>query len=426
MWPFDIFTRKGLRDVQGAPSWGRLVWRRLWRQRRGKVALWLLCGWMLLALLADFLANDKPLWCRVDGFTYWPVWEELTGTQQWPADFYSESWHARTYEAVVWPPVPWAPNTLDSRNRNYRGPFDAQDVPAPRFRHWLGTDRMGRDVLAGMVHGARVALVVCVVAFVLAGLIGVVMGGLAGFWGDDGMRVRADLLVLSLLGLAAGLYEGFVAGPWQEEGTTVGSMLWRATQWWLAAALVVWLWWRLVPDRWMPRWRLPLDLWIMRLIELMDTLPVLLILIVLSAVVGTASIVWTMLLIPLIGWYAIARFTRGELLSVRARTWIEAARTLGLPEWRIFWRHALPNAIGPVLIVLVYFTADVVAIEASLSFLGLGTAPDEITWGKLLAESRHNIRAWWLAVFPGMAIFGVLWLLHTLVGALNNALEDRE
>ncbi len=411
--------------MEGTRSWRQLVWRRLWRQRRGKAALTLLGLWLLVALSADFLANDKPLWCRIDGFTYWPVWESLTGTERWPADFHTRPWYEQTYEAVVWPPVPYAAHTLDSRNRNYRSPFDRQDVPSWHFRHWLGTDRMGRDVLAGMIHGARIALLVCVVAFLLAGSIGIVMGGLAGFWGDERMRIRADLLLLGILGLAAGLYEGFVAGPWQEEGTQWLTRIWRAVPWWLGAAALLWLVWRLVPEHWMPRWRLPLDLWIMRLIELMDTLPVLLILIVLSAVAGTTSIVWTMLLIPLIGWYAIARFTRGELLSIRARPWIEAARTLGLPEWHIFWRHALPNAIGPVLIVLVYFTADVVAIEASLSFLGLGTSPDEITWGKLLAESRHNMRAWWLAVFPGLAIFGLLWLLHMWVAALTNALEDR-
>ncbi len=425
MWPFNWFSKRGIQLLNGSASWRRLVWRRLWRQRKGKISIMTLLIWGIVALGAPFLANDKPLWCRVEGQTYWPVWEEISGTAQWPTHFYTTTWYEHPYEAVLWPPIPYAAHTLDTRNRNYKSPFASQNVPTNRFRHWLGTDRLGRDVLAGMIYGARIALVVCVVAFVLAGGLGILFGGLAGFWGDERMRVRADLAIISVLGLLIGIYEGFIAGTWQEGGTSWSHDLRQALPWWLGTALVLWLLRLSLPARVVPHWRLPLDLWVMRLIELMDTLPILLILIVLSGLVQKTSILWTMLLIPLIGWYAVARYVRGELLSIRTRTWIDAARTLGLSEWQIFWRHALPNAIGPVLILLVYFTADVVAIEASLSFLGLGSAPEEITWGKLLAESRHNMRAWWLAVFPGLAIFGVLWLLHSLVDALNMALEAR-
>src|SRR5690606_17884432 len=149
----------------------------------------------------------------------------------------------------------------------------------------------------------------------------------------------------------------------------------------------------------------PFDLLVMRLIEIMRSIPTLLLLLAIVAIIRKPSILYIMAIIGLIRWTSIAQFLRAELLKIRQLEYIEAARALGFGYWLIIVNHALPYAITPVLITISFGVASSVLLEAFMSFLGIGVAAEEVTWGALLNNARQNFSAWWLAVFPGMAIF---------------------
>ena len=124
-----------------------------------------------------------------------------------------------------------------------------------------------------------------------------------------------------------------------------------------------------------------------------------------------------MFLIGLLAWPSIARFIRAELLRIRQLEYIEAARAIGLSEWRILARHAIPNALPPVLITIAFGTASAILLEATLSFLGIGVDINAITWGSMLRVSK--VTAWWMFIFPGLAIFATVTLFNLLGDQLS-------
>lgn len=171
--------------------------------------------------------------------------------------------------------------------------------------------------------------------------------------------------------------------------------------------------------------RVPLDLVVMRAIEVMNSIPGLLLLLALVAVMQKSSIFYVMAVIGLIRWTGVARYTRAELLKIRNLGYVEAARAMGFPHRRILWRHAVPVAIGPVLITIAFGVASSVLLESTLSFLGIGVGDEGVTWGKLLSEARGYPAAWWLAVFPGGAIFLTVTAMNLIGEGLTEAISKQ-
>jgi len=127
--------------------------------------------------------------------------------------------------------------------------------------------------------------------------------------------------------------------------------------------------------------------------------------------------IWNiMIVIGLTSWMGVARLVRAEFLSLRQREFIHAAQGLGVSPVRIMWRYLLPNAMGPVLVSAVLGIAGAVLVESGLSFLGLGVQPPDPSWGNILTEGKDNIQiAWWLSMFPGLAIL-ITVLGYNLLG----------
>lgn len=408
--------------------------REAWRQfRRNRQAVW---TWRtvlflaLVALLADFLASDKPLYCQLDGKTYFPVVQQYAadlGLYQWEARFINEGWRDQAYDRVIWPLVPYAYFTIDRRNRNYVSPFAEQNIPSWRWRHWLGTDKLGRDVLAGMIRGTRVAMLVGIVAMSIAFLIGVFMGAVAGYFGDRGLQISRSRLLLILLGLGLGIFYGFTVRSF---AISEGVWLWEVGKGIGIVAVLVYGLQSI--SRWLDgipalgrKMYFPADLLIMRLIETFNSIPALLLILAIVAVVEQPSIFIVMAVIGFIRWTSIARFTRAEILRIRQMEYVEAAQILGLEHWRIIWRHVLPNALTPILITLAFGIAGAVLLEAFLSFLNVGMPAESITWGSMLNEAKGRAAAWWLAVFPGLAIFVTVTAFNLLGDGLTQALDRR-
>jgi peptide/nickel transport system permease protein len=127
--------------------------------------------------------------------------------------------------------------------------------------------------------------------------------------------------------------------------------------------------------------------------------------------------IWNiMIVIGLTSWMGVTRLVRAEFLSLRQREFIMAAESLGVSSFQLIWRYMLPNAMGPILISAVLGIAGAVLVESGLSFLGLGVQPPDPSWGNMLTEGKDNIQiAWWLSLYPGLAIL-ITVLGYNLLG----------
>jgi peptide/nickel transport system permease protein len=168
-----------------------------------------------------------------------------------------------------------------------------------------------------------------------------------------------------------------------------------------------------------------LDATVMRLIDAMLAIPFLILAIALAAFLGP-SLTNAMIAIGITQMPIFARLTRGQVLSVKHEDYVEAARAVGNPEYRIVLRHILPNIVPPVLVQATLATAAAIIAEASLSFLGLGQQPPNPSWGSMLNTAKNFMsQAPWMAIWPGLAIFSLVLSLNLVGDGLRDALDPR-
>lgn len=406
------------------------------RFRRNRLAVWslrVLYVLIFIGVFGDFIANEKPIYCRLDGETYFPVLKQYAvdlGLAQWEPRFFQHDWHEHAYEAAVFPPIPYAAKTIDPKNNGYKSPFGKQQIETNRYRHWLGTDKVGHDIAAGMVAGTRVALLVGLIAMCIATVIGVFLGSLAGYFGDEGFKITHARLWINMAALFLAWFYGFQARSFELSeasrtgnlaGALIKSLLIIGVILALANGMVFLI--KKIPWNFLTKkLTLPVDLLVMRAIEVFNSIPGLLLLLALVAVLQKSSIFYIMAIIGLIRWTGIARFLRAELLKVRSLSYMEAAKAMGFSHARIIFRHALPNAVTPVLITISFGIASAILLESALSFLGFGVAAEGVTWGQLLSEARRYPGAWWLALFPGGAIFITVTIFNLIGEGLTEAM----
>ncbi|MAY81633.1 MAG: ABC transporter permease [Deltaproteobacteria bacterium] len=165
------------------------------------------------------------------------------------------------------------------------------------------------------------------------------------------------------------------------------------------------------------------DIVIQRLIEIVMSIPSLIIILVLVAFLEKTSIFHIMLVIGLVRWTGVARLVRGEFYRLRGQDFVTSAVALGFPTWKVIFHHILPNAMGPVLVAATFGVAGAILLESTLSFLGLGdlSAP---SWGQTLSEG-YSSGAWHLIIAPGFAIFLTVSLLNLVGEGLRDALDPK-
>lgn len=418
---------------------GQDYWSIVRRQfRRNRLAVWSLRFFyviVFLAIFADFIANERPLYCNVDGETYFPVFRQYLvdmGMAQWDEKFVYTKWLEQDYESVVFPLITYSPTTKDYKNTKFVGPFDEQKIGKNNGWHYLGTDNLGQDVASGMIHGTRTAMLVGLIAMSIATLIGIFFGALSGYFGDDRFKVSIIRMIMNILAFIFSIFYAFVVrgytfGDALGEGALFGQLgitlgIFIAI-FGLANLLVI-------PLKKIPilgrRVVVTLDILIMRLIEVVNSVPVLILILAIIAIIEKPSLVYVMVIIGVVSWTGIAKFIRAELLRVRRLEYIEAAQAFGYSEFRIIMRHAIPNALAPVLIAVAFGIASAILTESFLSFIGVGVPDDQVTWGSLLKLSRDKFSAWWLAIFPGMAIFITVTIFNLLGEGLTDALDPRQ
>lgn len=290
-----------------------------------------------------------------------------------------------------------------------------EEVP-PLGVYLLGTDELGRDVLARMLQGAWVSLSVGFVAVGLAVIIGVFLGGFSGYYGQSSIRVGQVLVVLLATWMALG---------WSKLSSVYLVIL-------VVAAMVI-----LVGMLLQRRERshrpffllnapvLSVDALITGLIDIMLCFPSFFLILTVVALLP-ASIYNIMIVIGLTSWMGAARFVRAEFLSLREQDFVTAARALGVPDWRIIFRHMVPNAIAPVLVSATIGIAGAILTEAGLSFLGFGVPPPDATWGNILSDGKNYLfDAPWLTIIPGLAILVVVLSFNLFGEGLRDILNPK-
>ena len=251
------------------------------------------------------------------------------------------------YDWVLYAPVPYSPKDYQ-RDRGETG-LEAP-LSNPERLHWFGTEQNGADVLSRMIHASRIALGIGFVATGIAMLLGVIIGGLMGYFSG----------VVDMLG--------------------------------------------------------------MRLVEIFEAVPTLFLLLTFVAFFGR-SLYIMMVIIGITSWPGYARYVRAEFLRLRKQDFVQAAEAAGLPLPSILFRHMLPNGMGPVLVAASFGVAAAILAEATLSFLGLGLV-DDPSWGEMLNQAvQSSSFNWWMAYFPGGAIFLTVFAYNLIGEALRDAID---
>jgi len=167
------------------------------------------------------------------------------------------------------------------------------------------------------------------------------------------------------------------------------------------------------------------DLVLMRFVDLMLCFPSFFLILAVIALLEPS--IWNiMVVIGVTGWMGVARLVRAEILSLREREFVMAARALGASDARIILRHLLPNALAPVMVSATLGVAGAILTESALSFLGLGVQPPTPSWGNILTAGKDNIEiAWWLSVFPGLAILLTVMSYNLLGEGIREAIDPR-
>jgi len=234
----------------------------------------------------------------------------------------------------------------------------------PSGGHWFGVDPLGRDVLARTVYGARVSLLVGIVGTGVAVLLGVTVGLVAGYYRGwvDTLLSRLIDVVLSFPVLLLGI--GIASACSLGKGCVGGAV--------------------------------------------------------------TPGVRTVILVVVLVSWTSIARIVRGQVLSLREREFVVAARSLGASNRRIVVREILPNLTAPIIVYSSLLLPQTILLEAALSFLGVGVSPPTPSWGWMIADASDNFDTqWWYMVFPGAALLLTVLAFNLLGDGLRDALDPR-
>lgn len=442
------------KEIQPVPqpefSFRKYSWKQFKRNKPALISFYVLLIFASIALLAPYLANERPLYAKYKGQTFYPAFSSETNYRfKDPQNGDSinlqldiADWKRMEFESAVWPLVPWSPTTKDKANRRWVAPGapqrfitaagDTLHMPS-RFRHLLGTNEAGEDVLAGIIHGARISLSIGFISMGIASVIGLFLGAVAGFFGDNRLHMPRGRYYMIILSVPFAWFYGFHVRSFQlsdamaESGSEFLISLLLSIS---IFALVIFVF--ALIGKVISRGNflgkniaVPLDTIISRGIEILNSIPVMILIISLAAMVKEYSIIYVMVIIGLTSWTGIARFTRAEFLKIRSMDYISAAQVMGFPERRIIFRHALINGMAPSLVSIAFGIAAAILIESGLSFIGVGLPQDVVTWGKLLNQGRENFHAWWLILFPGLAIFFVVTIYNLIGEGLRDALDPK-
>lgn len=225
-------------------------------------------------------------------------------------------------------------------------------LQGPTQDHLLGTDQLGRDIFSRVLYGGRLSLPAGIAVVIIAGIVGTLLGALAGF-----------------------------IGGWFDELT-------------------------------------------MRLTEVFMAFPTIILAMAIAAALGP-SLINAIIAMVVVWWPNYARVVRSLVIGVKSQEYVEAAHAVGVPTGRILWRTILPNCLAPAIVLGTIDLGNAILVFAGLSFLGLGPEPSSPEWGRMVADGIQYFDQWWMAAFPGLAIFTVVIGFNFIGDGIRDALDPR-
>ncbi len=380
--------------VVSREAFSRRIWRKTWHSWGARLGFAWIAVLVLMGVFAPFLANSMPLLMSKDGQISAPVLHYLTAedvivlvmfgsvlvlaamrlsagkrvltflgillvtaimANAWvkpPQLLIYENFRTPAYTEVDWrfmPMIPYAPT-------DYLRDYSEHGLEAPlassERTHYMGTEENGADVFSRMIHASRIALSIGLIATGIGMVIGVILGGLMGYFGGT----------VDMIG--------------------------------------------------------------MRLVEIFESIPTLFLLLTFVAFFGR-SLYMMMIIIGVTSWSGYARYIRAEFLKLRRQDYVQAAIASGLPLSSILFRHMLPNGVAPLLVAASFGVASAILAEATLSFLGLGLV-GEPSWGQMLDQAvKSSTFNWWMAAFPGGAIFLTVFAYNLIGEAFRDAIDPK-
>lgn len=319
-------------------------------------------------------------------------------------------------------PLPYDPNYLDLANP-YLAPFTHK---AMSLNHPLGTDGLGRDLLANLLYGARTAFSISLPVMALATILGVALGSFAGYYGEKGLQRPRSKVLLYLLAILVLVYYGLHL-PLQALRLNAGyKYIARSYIFLLLLLFGFWLLEKAL-RRWSSFWeqpaRLPVDTIVLRLTVGISSVPHLVLILILASFIPPSTELLALVLIFTL-WPASARLARAEMLQIKSLPYFEAAKSIGNSPKALLYRHAFPNLLGPVLVAFTFGLGGLLSLESTLSFLNIGVPTTLVSWGRMIAGIRSNTAAWWLVAFPGgmlsLSVLAIYTCSHYLAQVFNS------
>jgi peptide/nickel transport system permease protein len=389
--------------------------------------------YVFIAILAPVIANQKPLFISINGKKYFPALSDnpyidlpVNDSTLKKTRTNNIDWQNIKADNILFAPVRWSPTTSDLIN-NYVSPFDEQYKIsdgnkiklATASRHFLGTGNTGIDLLSGLIHGARTSIIIGFFSMSIAVVLGILLGGLAGYLGDHTFKIRKGSLFLAILFIIPAWFYAFYLQTDSlknafENSFILGTIHFILNCIYFTAIISLPLLIRFGSINFLnKKINIPVDSIISRMIEIFLSLPRLILILTIAAI-SKPAVSTIIIIIGITSWTEIARLIRVQFLQLREMNYISAAKASGIKTPSIIFKHLLPNAMSQVLVIWVFGIAAAILVETGLSFLGIGVPAGTATWGSLMFQAKENFQAWWLVIFTGLFVFILLSSLYNL------------
>lgn len=333
-----------------------------------------------MALCAPFISNDVPIVANtVDGFQI-PFLD-------------------RNRFLIKQPDILWSLDPMLSYHSETQGGSKHLLNPPLHNGHLLGSDAIGRDTFAGILYGLRTALLVALIAVLGSGIMGLLIGGVVGYFGNNRLYLSKSRTALVCFILLIGFFV-----QWRLQVLSL-SIIWTLLLWVTILVLIV-----QCVSRNSSQGKLPMDRMVMMGLEWYESIPSLIILMFLAhAYQGLSSYGIGLFIAALLSPYMI-RIVRAEVIKTRDRAHIIASRAFNKNFRHILFEHFFPLLWKPMQVIAAFSIGSSILLEASLSFLGLGLPGHTVTLGSMINEARSTPQAYWLMLFPGLVIYGLVLL----------------
>ncbi len=403
-----ITSLHNLRPIAGSLSWLSLL--------------------VVVAILAPVLSNDQPLACHCGETWYFPAFspnKAITIANEASRPSRDIDWQKAPCASKLWPLLPFGNKSYDAGNQQDQPPLSRNS--ANRL-HLLGTTRSSQDLLTMLIYGTRVSLLVGVFTALLTVSLGVGFGGIAGFFGNDRLRISRGEVIGYGLGLFLSWYYFFYlrfdALENEQAWWLLGELLFRLLATLAFTGGLGWAFGKMPGAFFGKNTALPLDSLVQKMMEVLQSIPSLVLILTVGAISGRN--LWIMMLmLGCVSWVGVARLVRADVLRARESAYMEAGEVMGFGGWRLLFWHALPNALNTAWVALAMGIGSAITAESSLAFLGLVNSGN--SWGSIFGSisGQEIISLWWVGVFPCLCIFFTVLSCNHISEFFRNRFDPR-